>query len=76
MNDTALTQLTIRLEILERQNRNLKRTSSALAFGVVALMMVGAAFSGPDEDPKDGTFGTIHAARIVVSDDDGRDVTV
>ena len=73
MNDTAMNQLTIRLENLERQNRNLNRTLSGLVFGVVALMMVGAAFSGPNEDPKDGTFGTIHAARIVVNDYDGRD---
>jgi len=73
MTQITISDITNRLNHLERQNRKLRRSLVGLGMGVAALMTVGAVFSARSEDPKDSTFATIHTSKLVMSDRDGRE---
>ena len=73
MTQITISDITNRLNHLERQNRNLRRSLIGLGLSVAAVMTVGAAFSARSEDPKNSKFATIHAGKLVMSDSDGRE---
>ena len=73
MTDNYLLELSSRLTRLERTNRNRRRGLFALGIGVIVLFSVGAALPDQGDDRKDVSFGTVHASKIVISDEDGHD---
>ncbi len=73
MTDNYMLELTSRLNRLERTNRNMRRGLFALGIGGIVLFSVGAALPDQGDDRKDVSFGTLHASKIVISDEDGHD---
>lgn len=73
MTDFTTSNVETRLRYLEKQNRYLKRAAAVLALGVVAVLIAGAASPEPTKEPEDMSFGTLHARKVVISDQDGRE---
>lgn len=73
MTQMTTNDIANRLNQLERQNRNLRRSLIGLGLSVAVLMTAGAAFSARSEDLKDSTFATIHASKLIMRDSDGRE---
>lgn len=73
MTDFAVRDLASRMDNLERQNRRLKRTVSALFLIAVTVLTVGAAAPGSTKDREDVLFGTLRARKVVISDNTGRE---
>ncbi len=73
MNDSIISDLTHRLDDLERGNRRLKRVFSGLGLSVVAVLIVGATLPGQTENAKGGSFETIRARKLVIGDSNGRE---
>lgn len=73
MTDKTITDLTNRLNQLERSNLNIKRSLTGVALGAIVLLSVGATRSEQAENQKDISCDTMRARKVVISDQDGHE---
>ena len=73
MTGDTFRDLTNRLNDLERSNRNMKRGLFALLMGAIFSLAIGAALPDQAQNQKDLSCGTMHASKVVIGDEDGRD---
>ena len=73
MTDKSISDLTHRLNQLERNNRNIKRILMGVALSAIILLSVGAAQLQQAENQKDISCDTMRARKVVISDQDGRE---
>jgi hypothetical protein len=73
MTIDTISDLTNRLNRLERTNQNLRRSLLALAVGGSLVLFAGAMQPDKEADEKTVSFGTVQARKLVIRDDDGLD---
>lgn len=73
MTDSTIRDLTKRLNQLEQKQKFLKRSLFGLSVIALALMSVGATLSNQTENQKDIACDTLHARKVVIRDQEGRE---
>lgn len=73
MTDKIITDLTNRLNQLERNNRNIKRSLIGVALIAVILLSVGATQSDQAGNQKDVSCDILRARKVVIRDQDGHE---
>ncbi len=71
MTQETIAELRDRLNNLERNNRNIKRSLIGVGLSGLVLLSFGAAGMPQAENQKDMTCDTLHARRVVISDQNG-----